>query len=110
MTGSHSTALRIAPDHPALPGHFPGRPLVPGVVVLERVAAAWNAWRGTAIAGLDAKFVQPLLPGEAATIMLHDEGGRVRFDVARADGQTLARGTLVPEDARMGSDKEDRDE
>lgn len=107
MTGSHSALLRIAPDHPALPGHFPGQPLVPGVVALERVAATWKAWRGTAIACLDAKFMQPLLPGEAATIMLHDEGGRVRFDVARADGQMLARGTLVPADARMGSDKGD---
>lgn len=110
MTGSHSVPLRIAPDHPALAGHFPGRPLVPGVVVLERVAAAWKAWRGTAIAGLDAKFTQPLLPGEAATIMLRDEGGRVRFDVARPDGQTLARGTLVPAEARMGGERGSGDE
>lgn len=102
MTASHGVPLRIAPDHPALPGHFPGRPLVPGVVVLERVAAAWKAWRGTAIAGLDAKFVQPLLPGESAMIMLHDEGGRVRFDVAHADGRALVRGTLVPAQGHRG--------
>lgn len=105
MTASHRVPLRIAPDHPALPGHFPGRPLVPGVVVLERVAAAWKAWRGTAIAGLDAKFVQPLLPGEAATIMLRDEDGRGRFEVARADGCALARGTLVPADAGVGHEQ-----
>ena len=105
MTASHRVPLRIAPDHPALPGHFPGRPLVPGVVVLERVAAAWKAWRGTAIAGLDAKFVQPLLPGEAATIMLRDDEGRARFEVVHADGQPLARGTLIPADVRAGNDK-----
>lgn len=102
MTASHSVPLRIAADHPALPGHFPGRPLVPGVVVLERVAAAWKAWRGSAVAGLDAKFVQPLLPGAAATIMLHDEGGRVRFDVTHADGRALVRGTLVPAPGHQG--------
>lgn len=33
------TALRIGADHPCLPGHFPGRPVVPGVVLLDRVAA-----------------------------------------------------------------------
>jgi 3-hydroxymyristoyl/3-hydroxydecanoyl-(acyl carrier protein) dehydratase len=29
--------LTIPSDHPALPGHFPGHPIVPGVVVLDEV-------------------------------------------------------------------------
>ena len=33
-------------DHPALPGHFPGHPIVPGVVLLELVEASnWGAPR-----------------------------------------------------------------
>ena len=36
----------IATDHPCLPGHFPGRPLVPGVVLLDRVLAAIEAAHG----------------------------------------------------------------
>ena len=32
--------IRIEADHPSLPGHFPGRPLVPGVMLLEQVALA----------------------------------------------------------------------
>lgn len=95
---SHSERLCITPGHPALPGHFPGNPLVPGVVVLERVAAALKAWRGTAVGKLDAKFVQPLRPGEEATIALEEEGARVRFEVTRADGHVLARGTLLAAD------------
>ncbi len=31
--------FRIPADHPALPGHFPGRPLVPGVLVLDAALA-----------------------------------------------------------------------
>lgn len=95
MNGTFHAALRIDAAHPALPGHFPGDPLVPGVVVLERVAAALKAWRGAAVCRLDAKFVQPLRPGEEATITLDDDGARVRFEVARTDGGVLARGTLL---------------
>jgi 3-hydroxymyristoyl/3-hydroxydecanoyl-(acyl carrier protein) dehydratase len=27
----------VGSEHPALPGHFPGHPIVPGVLVLDRV-------------------------------------------------------------------------
>lgn len=86
--------LRVDPGHPALAGHFPGNPVVPGVLLLERVAAALRAWRGVAIARFDAKFPRPLLPGENARIELHGEGARARFEVAREDGAVVARGTL----------------
>ena len=36
----------IAADHPSLPGHFPGQPVVPGVVVLERVLEAIESGHG----------------------------------------------------------------
>lgn len=60
----------IDADHPALPGHFPGHPVVPGVVVLDRVLAAIEAAHGPlgALRLPQVKFVQPLLPGEEARI------------------------------------------
>jgi 3-hydroxymyristoyl/3-hydroxydecanoyl-(acyl carrier protein) dehydratase len=94
MNDSFQAALRVDPSHPALTGHFPGNPIVPGVVLLERVAAALRAWRGERIEKLDAKFVQPLLPGEDAMIELRADAGRIRFAVRRVDGVPLARGTL----------------
>jgi 3-hydroxymyristoyl/3-hydroxydecanoyl-(acyl carrier protein) dehydratase len=36
----HSEPLKIAPDHPALAGHFPGFPIVPGVVLLDEILYA----------------------------------------------------------------------
>ncbi len=66
------TRFTIPHDHPCLPGHFPGRPIVPGVVVLDRVLAAIEAQHG-ALGRLrmpQVKFAQPLLPGEEARIEL----------------------------------------
>ena len=83
----------IPPDHPSLPGHFPGRPVVPGVVLLERVVAALEAAQGPlpALCLPQVKFVQPLLPGEVADIELTPVDAaappRWRFRVRR--GATL---------------------
>ena len=91
----------IAPDHPSLPGHFPGRPLVPGVVLLDRVIAAIEATHGPLgpVRLPQVKFVQPLLPGESARIDLEgiDQEGlapRWRFRVLR-DDVLLASGEIV---------------
>jgi 3-hydroxymyristoyl/3-hydroxydecanoyl-(acyl carrier protein) dehydratase len=94
---SHATfhrEFRVAADHPSLPGHFPGSPLVPGVMLLEQVALALRAWRGERLARVqDAKFVAPLLPEQQAQVTLTDVQGRVRFEIRR-DGELLARGTV----------------
>lgn len=67
--------LTISPDHSALPGHFPGNPVVPGVVILDEIVQLWlkahPGFRLTAIPA--AKFLSVLRPGETC---------RVRFDAA----------------------------
>ncbi len=86
-------AFTIAHDHPCLPGHFPGQPIVPGVVVLDHVLAAIESTHG-ALGPLrmpQVKFVQPLLPGEIASIVLErladadDAPPRWRFRVLRGE-------------------------
>ncbi|HEX5663981.1 MAG TPA: hypothetical protein VFX93_10845 [Xanthomonadaceae bacterium] len=89
--------VSVPADHPCLPGHFPGRPLVPGVVILDRVIAAIEAANGT-LGGLrlpQVKFVRPLLPEQAATIELEGERPRWRFRVLHADGALIASGEVV---------------
>ncbi|WP_189456647.1 beta-hydroxyacyl-ACP dehydratase [Cognatilysobacter bugurensis] len=92
----------VPPDHPCLPGHFPGRPLVPGVVILDAVLAAIEAQHGTlpALRLPQVKFMQPLLPGEAADIALEHavDAPRWRFRVQRGD-TLLASGEIVAEAA-----------
>jgi 3-hydroxymyristoyl/3-hydroxydecanoyl-(acyl carrier protein) dehydratase len=86
--------LRIDAAHSALPGHFPGQPLVPGVVLLEQVALALRAWRGQRLARVvEAKFLAPLLPDETAVVRLTSADARVRFEIRRDDA-LLARGIV----------------
>lgn len=97
MSDRFEQIVRIVADHPALAGHFPGHPLVPGVVLLEHVASALRDWRGQRLARVvEAKFVAPLLPGETALLCLSEaapEQSRVRFEIRR-DDQLVARGLI----------------
>ena len=93
-TGEYRERFSIAAAHPALPGHFPGRPVVPGVVLLDRVAAAFEHWRDARIAGFpQVKFLQPLLPDEEAELVLEDDGKSIRFRIVRAQA-TIASGSV----------------
>jgi len=87
--------LRFDAAHPSFAGHFPGRPIVAGVLLLEAVASALREWRGLAVRQVvDAKFLAPLLPEEDAEIELAPiDGARFRFTIRRA-AETLARGTI----------------
>jgi 3-hydroxymyristoyl/3-hydroxydecanoyl-(acyl carrier protein) dehydratase len=79
----------IDPDHPCLAGHFPGRPVVPGVVVLEHVVEAIESAHGPigAIRLPQVKFLRPLLPGQAAEIEIEPASpDRWRFRVRHAGG------------------------
>ncbi|MBB3226373.1 3-hydroxymyristoyl/3-hydroxydecanoyl-(acyl carrier protein) dehydratase [Luteibacter sp. Sphag1AF] len=87
--------IHFPADHPSFRGHFPGRPIVAGVLLMEQVATALREWRGLRLKAIvDAKFVAPLLPGQDATLTLTEIAEhRMRFTIVHA-GTTLARGTV----------------
>lgn len=84
--------FRIDADHPSLPGHFPGHPVVPGVVLLDRIAAALERHGAGRLARIGAvKFLVPLLPGQQAEMVLVLDGSRLRFRIER-DGAIMLSG------------------
>lgn len=91
------TATILVPSgHPAIAGHFPGNPVVPGVLILEELILATNRWLGEDIRIRrlqQAKFLAPLRPGEEAVIVLARTGGSLRFSVRRGS-VVIAAGAL----------------
>jgi 3-hydroxyacyl-[acyl-carrier-protein] dehydratase len=64
----------VPADHPSLPGHFPGTPIVPGVVILDEIVAALKKWReNSRVIGIPrVKFLVPLKPEQPFTICLSE--------------------------------------
>jgi 3-hydroxyacyl-[acyl-carrier-protein] dehydratase len=97
---SHESAFAIATDHPSLPGHFPGNPIVPGVLLLDEVVNAAERWLGRAVnvrALPQVKFVQPLRPQEQARINLTLDAGTLKFTVQK-EAAVIAQGSLQIEE------------
>jgi 3-hydroxymyristoyl/3-hydroxydecanoyl-(acyl carrier protein) dehydratase len=89
----------VPADHPAFAGHFPGRPIVPGVVLLDRAILFAETMLGQP--GLNwqvgnAKFFSPVQPEEALTFFINTKtSGAIAF-IVRAAGRDVASGSLTP--------------
>lgn len=64
--------VTIPANHPCLPGHFPSRPIVPAVVILDEVRASIaKAWPDRLIVTFDhCKFQEFVLPDQLFKIEL----------------------------------------
>lgn len=94
MSAEYRSRTRIAADHPCLAGHFPGNPIVPGVVLLDRVAAALREYQGSQ-AWIrkfgNVKFLSLLRPEEDLEILLQGEGSPMHFRCSCGE-RTLSQG------------------
>jgi 3-hydroxyacyl-[acyl-carrier-protein] dehydratase len=95
VTGGPEIHGAVSALHPALAGHFPGNPVVPGVLILERVCRALQQSHGVTVAAVPVvKFQVPLHPDEPFAIRLEPAGaGRYSFRVVRGD-TVVATGTI----------------
>lgn len=94
--------LQIPVDHPSFAGHFPGQPIVPGVILLDEVMQAatrhmpgWDHALESGVTIPVCKFLQPVLPGAALELTL-SPGARpdtLNFKLQQA-GQNVASGSL----------------
>ncbi len=101
----------LSPDEWFFSGHFPGKPIVPGVIVSEALAQTSGLLLGLTLrakgreqadlflANLTIKFVTPAKPGETirlAATLKKTYGKMFLFEVAaNVLNRRIAKGTLI---------------
>jgi 3-hydroxyacyl-[acyl-carrier-protein] dehydratase len=98
-------------DHPSLAGHFPGRPIVPGVVLLDAVCAALrtaSSGKLTLTTIVSTKFLQAVAPQTRIELRIKltaeaDERWKARFTATHAGATVLEGSLLLTSDAATES-------
>ena len=111
--GKRIVAIKnVSANEPQFLGHFPGRPIMPGVMILEAIAQAAGVMVFSAMdrpqmehslyyyVGIDnARFKKPVVPGDVLELEVtldRQLRGIGKFNcVARVDGQTVAEATIM---------------
>ena len=114
VPGEEIVALKnVTMNEPFFQGHFPAKPVMPGVLIIEALAQAGGILaaeirgpekRGEIIyfMGMDAvRFRKPVVPGDQ--LMLEARVIKMRSRVAKMAGRALVDGQLVAEAELMAS-------
>lgn len=96
-SGDAIQRMVVPAGHPALPGHFPNRPVVPGVVILARVVEAIQTRLPDVELGAlrYARFHAPLAPVQGFEVGLQLKGEQARFEVRLSDSSLPEPGALI---------------
>jgi 3-hydroxyacyl-[acyl-carrier-protein] dehydratase len=100
VTEQPIATLRVPASHEIFDGHFPGSPIVPGVMLLDwmlREVAAVLGCERHRLRIRDSKFFMPLLPDELAELRVDRSSGRCSYRICRAD-VLLAAGSVEMRD------------
>jgi acyl-coenzyme A synthetase/AMP-(fatty) acid ligase/3-hydroxymyristoyl/3-hydroxydecanoyl-(acyl carrier protein) dehydratase len=80
-----TTQATFPHTHPAIAGHFPGRPIVPGVLLLASIEELLRKAGLRVVECTQAKFLAPVLPGQVVTIRVDvDQRSSARFEIVAA--------------------------
>ena len=92
---THIFEHQFLPGEPYFKGHFPGNPVVPGVVIIDTVLGYLTGEdAGAQVEAIPKiKFTEPVLPGQLLRIEIIRSYPKVSFKVYR-DNSLVAEGEL----------------
>ena len=94
-----TTQWTVPVEHPAFAGHFPGTPILPGVVLLDTALQAIAEASGIVLDHCEissVKFLSPAKPGDELEIQhVISSTGSIRFDIVMGT-RKIASGSIVP--------------
>ena len=111
--GKHVIALKnVTVNEPFFPGHFPHRPVMPGVLIIEALAQAAGLLAFKTVGAVpnentkfyfvaidNARFRKPVVPGDQLILKVHFRRafkGIWKFDgVAEVDGKVVASAEMM---------------
>ncbi|MES2830990.1 MAG: hypothetical protein V4695_03250 [Pseudomonadota bacterium] len=103
--------LPIRLDHPAYAGHFPDKPILPGVVLLDEALHAIGHYFKADLSACvvkTAKFLSPVQPGEAVMVSFTAASNNlVRFEL-HSDTRLVATGVLCLPNVMLVADANDK--
>jgi 3-hydroxyacyl-[acyl-carrier-protein] dehydratase len=96
----------ITGNEPVLQGHFPGRPIFPGVLIIEAMAQTAGIWAAVAspplrdklsvLAGIDgARFRRQVMPGDV--LVLEARALAARSKLIKIEAKATVGGEIVAE-------------
>ena len=92
------TEISFPADEPFFRGHYPGNPVTPGVILIDRAVKAAERMLGCSFSlkGMKkVKFSRPVLPGETVALRLERKGEEEISYSFLKDGAQYASGILV---------------
>jgi 3-hydroxymyristoyl/3-hydroxydecanoyl-(acyl carrier protein) dehydratase len=83
--------IHFPADHPTAAGHFPGRPMIPGAVLLDVVLDSFARAAGRKPSLIkSAKFFSPVIPGTSVLVGWQSASpDTIKFAIHQAEGNTL---------------------
>ena len=102
----------VTSNEPVLQGHFPGRPIFPGVLIIEAMAQTAGIWAAVAspalreklsvLAGIDgARFRRQVMPGDV--LVLEARALAARSKLIKIEAKATVGGEIVAEATIMAA-------